>query len=150
MTKIYVLNGPNLNMLGQRLTDLYGDISLDIIEKECHEFAQHHNIDLVFDQTNHEGEFISWLHEAHSNADGVLLNPAAWTHTSIAVADALEILTIPVIECHLSIPFVREDFRKTSYLSKHVDGYIAGFGSRTYMVGLSSLLDLVHKKSLKR
>ena len=113
----YILNGPNLNLLGEREPDIYGTLTLEDIHLQCKEFAQQHNVTIIFEQNNEEGKLINMLHQAHKDADGLIINAGAYTHTSIALADALQILKIPIIEVHLSNIFAREKFRHHSYIS---------------------------------
>jgi 3-dehydroquinate dehydratase-2 len=132
MATVYVLNGPNLNLLGSRETAVYGATTLADIEKLCAGAAKRHGHGVVFRQTNHEGELVDWLHEAKEKSAGVVINPGAYTHTSIALQDAIRAIGIPVIEVHLSNIFAREEFRHHSYVSPVARGVICGFGAKGY------------------
>lgn len=135
---IYVLNGPNLNLLGVREPDIYGRDTLADIETACRARAQSHGFHIVFRQTNVEGELIGWLHEARSAGCAVVLNAAGWTHTSVALHDAVKAIAIPVIETHLSNPAAREPFRHVSYVSMAAKGVIAGFGAHSYLLAIDA------------
>lgn len=143
---IYILNGPNLNMLGLREPEIYGVDTLADIEAACRDRAASHGFDVVFRQTNVEGELVSLIQEARAEADGVILNAAAYTHTSIAIHDALAMLEVPVIEVHLSNVFKREAFRHHSYVSAHAAGVICGFGPDSYLLALDALARLSGKE----
>jgi 3-dehydroquinate dehydratase II len=136
---IYVLNGPNLNLLGLREPEIYGSATLDDIAGDLEDRAK--ELDLVIDmrQSNHEGHLIDWLHEAQARgARAVILNPGGYTHTSIALHDAVRSITTPVIEVHLSNPHAREDFRHISYVGRAARGTIAGFGALSYTLALEA------------
>lgn len=137
---IYVLNGPNLNLLGVREPEIYGYDTLKDIESRCARLLEGSGTGLVFRQTNHEGELIDWIHEAREHACAVILNPAGYGHTSVALLDALKALSIPVIECHLSNPQTREPFRHHSYVSLAAKGIIAGFGPIGYELAVQAVL----------
>ena len=139
---IYVLNGPNLNLLGQREPEIYGRDTLSDIEKRCADLLAPSAIGLVFRQSNHEGELIDWIHEARLDASALVINPAGYGHTSVALLDALKTLAIPVIECHLSNPQTREAFRHHSYVSLVAKGVIAGFGPVGYELAIKAALSL--------
>ena len=136
---VYVLNGPNLNLLGTREPELYGSDTLADIEKLCRAAAAKHGLEVVFRQTNVEGELVNWLQEARTKAAGVLLNAGAYTHTSVAILDALRATTMPVIEVHLSNPFAREQFRHHSFVSPAAKGLICGFGAHSYVLAIDAL-----------
>jgi 3-dehydroquinate dehydratase II len=143
MPTVFVLNGPNLNLLGLREPDIYGHDTLDDIAGRCEDWARELGFDIEFRQSNHEGHLIDWLHEA--NADGakaVILNPGGYTHTSVALHDAVKAIGVPVIEVHLSNPHAREPFRHRSYVSKVARGTIAGFGALGYLVALDAAAKL--------
>ena len=140
---LYILNGPNLNLLGTREPDVYGKATLADIEKLCRDAAKKHGFEIVFRQTNVEGELVDWLHEARTKAAGVVLNAGAYTHTSIAIHDALKATTMPVVEVHLSNPFARESFRHHSYISSVAQGVICGFGAQGYVFAIDALADLL-------
>ncbi len=141
--KILILNGPNLNMLGQREPEIYGFETLDKINSELIEFKNKENIDaeLDFYQTNHEGEIVDKIQEANEIYDGIILNPAAYTHTSIAIADAIKAINIPVVEVHLSNIHSREDYRNISYSAKNTLAQIAGFSKNSYKLALLGLYE---------
>ena len=141
--KILILNGPNLNMLGQREPEIYGIETLDKINSELIEFKNKENIDaeLDFYQTNHEGEIVDKIQEANEIYDGIILNPAAYTHTSIAIADAIKAINIPVVEVHLSNIHSREDYRNISYSAKNTLAQIAGFSKNSYKLALLGLYE---------
>lgn len=141
--KIYVLNGPNLNLLGTREPDIYGYETLDDIAERMEDEARRANTEIDFRQSNHEGHLVDWLHEASAElAQAVILNAGAFTHTSIALYDAIKAITVPVIEVHLSNPHKREDFRHKSYVGMAAKGTIAGFGAMSYMLALEAALEL--------
>ncbi|MEL6286452.1 MAG: type II 3-dehydroquinate dehydratase [Pseudomonadota bacterium] len=144
MTKpIYVLNGPNLNRLGDREPEIYGHETLSDIETRLHGLARAGGLE--FRQTNHEGELVDWLQSARDDASGVILNAAAYTHTSIATHDALRDFPVPVIEVHISNPAAREDFRHTNYVASAATGTIAGLGTLGYDLALQALYALIDK-----
>ena len=145
-TLIYILNGPNLNLLGTREPEVYGRTALDEIESACHSFAADHGVEVKFLQSNHEGQLIDWIHEARGQSASILINPAAFTHTSIAIRDALSACTAPTVEVHLSNIHRREPFRHLSYVSQVATGVICGFGSKTYVLGLQALVWLLQQK----
>ena len=136
---IYVLNGPNLNLLGTRQPEVYGRDTLADVEKLCRTAGAKLGLEVDFRQTNSEGELVTWLHEARTKAAGVLLNAGAYTHTSVALLDAIKAIVIPVIEVHLSNPHARETFRHHSYISPVAKGIVAGFGAQSYEVGLHAI-----------
>ncbi|MGN6363778.1 type II 3-dehydroquinate dehydratase [Asticcacaulis taihuensis] len=140
---IYVLNGPNLNLLGVREPEIYGHDTLSDIESRCLALLEGTGYGLVFRQSNHEGELVDWIQEARTQADALIINPAAYTHTSVALYDALKALSIPIIECHLSNPHAREPFRHHSYVSLAAKGVVAGFGSIGYELAVRAVLSLV-------
>jgi 3-dehydroquinate dehydratase-2 len=137
---IYVLNGPNLNLLGIREPQIYGRASLADVEKLCDAAAQRHGFTLVFRQSNHEGEIVDWIQEALSGkAAGLIINPAGFTTTSIAILDALLTMEAPVIEVHISNIHAREPFRHHSYVSKAARAVICGFGVKGYVLAIDGL-----------
>ncbi|MDA9034457.1 type II 3-dehydroquinate dehydratase [Hyphomicrobiales bacterium] len=138
--RIHILNGPNLNLLGEREPDIYGVSSLKDIENNLVTFANRNEAEVIFRQTNHEGELIELIHEAGKNGDGVIINPAGYTHTSIALYDALLALNIPIIEVHISNIYKREKFRHSSYVSMAANSVISGLGVDGYTVALESML----------
>jgi 3-dehydroquinate dehydratase II len=133
---VLILNGPNLNMLGQRQPEIYGRETLADIEAACRSHAAGHGLTIDFRQSNIEGELVGWIQEARGTARAAILNAGAYTHTSVAILDALLLLDIPVIEVHLSNIHRRESFRHHSYVSKAALGMICGFGSRGYLMAL--------------
>lgn len=140
---IYVLNGPNLNMLGLRQPEIYGRDTLADVEKLCQAAGKRLGLSIVFRQSNHEGELVTWIQEARGKAAGIVLNAGAYTHTSIALLDALSAAEKPCIEVHLSNVFRREDFRHHSYISLAAKGVICGFGPKGYVLALEALADIV-------
>mgnify|MGYP001346338702 FL=1 len=137
---IYILNGPNLNLLGEREPEIYGSESIDDIQKLTEQFAKSKNIEIIFKQTNHEGELIEMIHDARKKSDGLIINPAGYTHTSVAIYDALLSLDIPIIEVHISNIYKREKFRHSSYVSMVANSVISGFGIDGYIFALESML----------
>ncbi|MEZ5994557.1 MAG: type II 3-dehydroquinate dehydratase [Hyphomonadaceae bacterium] len=135
---LYVLNGPNLNLLGTREPDIYGHASLADIEKACAERARQLGRTIVFRQSNIEGELVDWLQEARDKAAAIVLNAGAYTHTSVALHDAIRAIGVPVIETHLSNPAAREDFRHVSLVGKAAKGVIAGFGPTSYLLAVEA------------
>ena len=136
---IYVLNGPNLNLLGTREPEIYGHDTLDDIAGQLEDRARELDLDIDMRQSNHEGHLVDWLHEAQARgAKAVILNAGAFTHTSIAVHDAIKGIRTPVIEVHLSNPHTREDFRHVSFVGRAAKGTIAGFGALSYMLALEA------------
>lgn len=142
---VYVLNGPNLNLLGTREPEVYGHATLADVEALCVRAAD--GATVVFRQTNHEGELVDWVQEARQSASALVINAAGYTHTSIALLDALRTLTIPVIECHLSNPMARESFRYTSYVSLAATGIVSGFGAHSYDLAVKAALRLVRDRA---
>jgi 3-dehydroquinate dehydratase-2 len=140
---IYVLNGPNLNLLGVREPHIYGKTTLDDIRGQCEARAKALGYTVEFRQSNHEGVLVDWIQEARTEASAVVINPAAYGHTSIALLDALKTLSIPVVECHLSHLATREDFRHQTYVSKAASGLIAGFGAKSYELALEAAANLI-------
>ena len=139
--KILVLHGPNLNLLGIREPDVYGSMTLDDINARLLEAGKQSLAEVVCKQSNHEGMLIDALHDARSWADGVIFNPGGYTHTSIALRDAISAIGIPVIEVHLSNVYAREEFRHISMISAVCKGKVVGFGWRSYLLGLRGLVD---------
>ena len=140
---IYIINGPNLNLLGTREPEIYGRATLGEIEKLCAERARNHGLATVFLQSNKEGELVEFLQEARTTAAGVILNAAGYTHTSVAILDAMQILKQPVIEVHLSNPARREDFRHLSYVAKAATGSITGLGVNSYLLAIDAIAALL-------
>lgn len=140
---IYVLNGPNLNLLGVREPHIYGKTTLDDIRGQCEARAKALGHTIDFRQSNHEGELVDWIQQARTDACAVVINPAAYGHTSVALLDALKTLSIPIVECHLSHLATREDFRHQTYVSKAASGLIAGFGAKSYELAIEAATALI-------
>lgn len=146
MTKpIFVLNGPNLNLLGKREPEIYGSGTLGDIQAMLESLAQELGMAIDFRQSNHEGDLVDWLHEAREEASAVIINAGAYTHSSIAIRDAVAAIEIPVIEVHLSNVHAREEFRRHSYLAEAAKGTIAGFGPQSYGLALRAAHSMVVK-----
>jgi 3-dehydroquinate dehydratase-2 len=139
---IYVLSGPNLNLLGTREPEIYGHQTLDDVKRLCEARAQSLGRTVVFRQSNHEGQLIDWIQEARTEGSAVVINPAGYGHTSIAILDALKAVGIPVIECHLSNPAAREPFRRKTYVSLAATGTITGFGAASYELAVEAAAGL--------
>ena len=139
MDKIIILNGPNLNLLGEREKNQYGDFTLKDIEKECEKFASSNNIALTLFQSNIEGELVEKIQKSRNDQHGLIINAGGYTHTSVAIHDALKILKIPIIELHISNIYNREDFRHKSLISKLAKGIICGFGAEGYIMALKAM-----------
>jgi len=139
MARIFVLNGPNLNLLGTREPGIYGGSSLADIERLCRERGRALGLEIDFRQTNHEGLLVDWIQEAGGGAQGIVLNAGAYTHTSVALADAIRAVKLPVVEVHLSNVYARESFRHHSYISGVALGVICGFGAKGYGMALDGL-----------
>jgi 3-dehydroquinate dehydratase-2 len=146
MPKIVILNGPNLNLLGQRQPEIYGRDTLADVEANCRRLAGELGLELEFLQSNHEGELIDWIHAARTSAAGLIINPAAYTHTSVAILDALKTCEFPILEVHISNVHQREAFRHHSYVSLVATGVIAGFGIHGYELALRHLGRLLKPK----
>jgi len=142
---LYVLNGPNLNLLGEREPDIYGRETLADVQAICEAAAD--GFTVVFRQSNHEGELVDWIQEARTKASALVINPAAYGHTSVAILDAVKALSIPVIECHLSNLFAREAFRHHSFITPVASGLIAGFGSGSYDLAVRAAVKLVRQRT---
>jgi 3-dehydroquinate dehydratase-2 len=140
---VYLLNGPNLNLLGMRQPEIYGRETLADVERDCRALCADLKLDLRFFQSNREYELIDWIHEARDVAGGLVINPAAFTHTSVALLDALNAFDHPVIEIHISNVHKREEFRRHSYVSLRADGVIAGCGTQGYQLALRRLAALI-------
>lgn len=144
---IFILNGPNLNTLGVREPSVYGPDTLDGIRALCAEKAQAFGDSIEFRQTNHEGELVDWVQEAARRGQALVINPAAYGHTSIALHDALKLLSAPVIEVHLSQPAAREPFRAHSYVTSLAVGLISGLGALSYVLGVEAACRLAAQRS---
>jgi len=140
---VFVLNGPNLNLLGKRQPHIYGHETLADVERDCRALAAELRLELRFHQSNREYEIIDWIHEAREIAGGIVINPAAFTHYSIAILDALNTFDHPIIEVHISNVHKREEFRHRSFVSMRADGVIAGLGTQGYLLGLRRVAKLI-------
>ena len=143
--KILILNGPNLNTLGTRQPEVYGTATLGDIEAACRKRAKSLGLSIDFRQSNGEGELVDWIQEARGAADGILINPGAYSHTSVAILDALLAVELPVVEVHLSNIHKRESFRRHSYVSQAARGVICGFGPHGYVMALDALAELIDR-----
>lgn len=139
---IYVLSGPNLNLLGTREPEIYGHYTLDDVRALCEARASSLGFSIVFRQSNHEGALVDWIQEAREAACALVINPAAYGHTSIAILDALKMLSFPVIECHLSNLAAREAFRRETYVSLAATGLVSGFGAKSYELAVEAAAGL--------
>ena len=147
MSSVLILNGPNLNLLGTRQPEVYGKTTLSDIEQMCRDKAEHLHLNMDFRQSNLEGEMVDLIHAAHGTHDGIILNAGAYTHTSIALMDAISSVELPTIELHLSNIHAREPFRHRSYISKVALGVICGFGATGYVLALQAMA--LHLESIK-
>ena len=146
---VYVLNGPNLDLLGTREPEIYGHATLADVEKLCRATAKQHELAIEFRQSNHEGEIIDWIHEARDEqAAGLIINPAGYTHTSVAILDALLALDAPIVEVHISNIHTREAFRRHSYVSKAARAVVCGFGVEGYALAIKGLAGMLGAKNL--
>lgn len=141
MFRVLVLHGPNLNLLGDREPSIYGTASLDLINEALYKLGTELGAELVIRQSNLEGELVTWIQEARRDCHGIIINPAAYTHTSIAIRDALAAVDLPTIEVHLSNVYRREEFRRHSYVSGVALAQISGFGSSGYLLALRGLCE---------
>jgi 3-dehydroquinate dehydratase-2 len=144
---VFVLNGPNLNLLGKRQPHIYGHETLADVERDCRALAEELGLELRFHQSNREYEIIDWVHEAREIAGGIVINPAAFTHYSVAILDALNAFDAYVLEVHISNVHKREEFRHHSFVSARADGVIAGFGTQGYLLALRRMARLLEAKS---
>lgn len=147
--KILVIHGPNLNLLGQREPEVYGQATMDSINQDIAGAAKQEHIEVSFFQSNHEGEIVDTIGKAGKDFDGILINPAAYTHTSIAIRDALLGCGIPAVEVHLSNIYKREEFRRHSMTAPACAGVITGFGGQSYLLGFRGLISICRKGSGK-
>lgn len=143
--RIFVLNGPNLNLLGKRQPEVYGHETLADVEDRCRTLSGELGIEIEFRQTNAEHILIDWIHEARDGADGIIINPAAYTHTSVAILDALKTCDVPILEVHISNVHQRESFRHHSYVSLAATGVIAGFGTHGYLLALLHMAHIANE-----
>jgi len=141
MVSILVLNGPNINLLGTRQPEVYGRTTLPEIEQSCYQLAKELGISLAFEQSNHEGVLIDLIHAAQGVHDGIIVNAGAYTHTSLAIMDAIASVGLPALELHLSNVHAREEFRHHSFLSKVTFGMICGFGPKGYLLAMQAMAD---------
>ena len=144
MKRILVIHGPNLDLLGQREPAIYGKITLQQINNQLKKVAKKKKVSLTFKQSNHEGEIVDSIGKSKNKFDALLINPAAYTHTSVAIRDAIAASGILTVEVHLSNIYSREEFRQKSLISPVVKGTILGFGAKSYILGLEALIDLIH------
>lgn len=147
LPQIAVLNGPNLNLLGLRQPEVYGSGTLDDVETLCAETAEAVGLAIDFRQTNGEGELITWVQECRGRAAGIVINPAGYTHTSVALMDALLAVEVPIIEVHVSNIHRRDEFRHHSYVSRAATGVICGLGVRGYALALSAMAELLMERA---
>ena len=147
MKNILIINGPNLNLLGNREENFYGNTSLDKIKSICEDHCKKNEIKCIFFQSNHEGELIEQIHTVDKKFDGLIINPAAYTHTSVALLDALRATSRPKIEIHISNIYAREDYRRKSITSEAVSGVICGLGENGYLLAIDAIKNLIYNKS---
>ena len=145
MNKIIILNGPNLNLLGEREKNQYGNLTLKDVEKNCNDYAKQNKIQLSLFQSNIEGELVDQIQNSRNSQDGLIINAGGYTHTSVAIHDALKILQIPIIELHISNIYNREEFRHKSLISKVAKGIICGFGVNGYLMSLQAMNKFIEK-----
>ena len=145
MNKIIILNGPNLNLLGEREKNQYGSFTLNDVENKCKEYAVKNDIELSLFQSNIEGELVDQIQSSRESQDGLIINAGGYTHTSVAIHDALKILKIPIIELHISNIYNREDFRHKSLISNVAKGIICGFGADGYIMSIEALNKFLKK-----
>jgi 3-dehydroquinate dehydratase II len=143
---VFVLNGPNLNLLGKRQPQIYGYETMTDVEADCRRAAEAARLEVRFHQSNREYEIIDWIHEAREIAGGIIINPGAFTHTSVAILDALNAFEGPVFEVHISNVHKREAFRHHSFVSLRADGVIAGFGAQGYSLAMQRVAHLIDSK----
>ena len=144
MKKILIINGPNLNLLGNREKNFYGETTLENIESLCLQHCKENEISCEFFQSNHEGDLIEKIHSVEKDFDGIIINPAAFTHTSIALLDALRATSKPKLEIHISNIYAREDYRRKSITSEAVHGVICGFGEYSYILAIDAIKKLIY------
>ncbi|WP_372785422.1 type II 3-dehydroquinate dehydratase [Phenylobacterium sp.] len=144
---IYVLSGPNLNLLGAREPEIYGHQTLEDVQRLCEARASALGCTVVFRQSNHEGELIDWIQEAREKSAALVINPAGYGHTSVAILDALKMVGVPVVECHLSNPAAREAFRHQTYVSLAATGTVSGFGAASYELAVEAAAGLARQAS---
>ena len=147
MSNILIINGPNLNLLGEREKDKYGNVSFEEIKKNCLSFSKDHNINLTFFQSNVEGEIVNEIQKARKKQNCLIINAGGYTHTSVAIHDALKILNIPIIELHITNIYKREEFRHKSLISKVASGIICGLGTEGYTLALKASINLLKNEN---
>ena len=147
MTKILIINGPNLNLLGSREKNFYGNTTIEKIKSLCEDQCKNYGMECVFFQSNHEGELIEKIHSVDKAFAGIIINPAAYTHTSIALLDALRATSKPKIEIHISNIYAREDYRRKSVTSEAVNGVICGFGENGYVLAIDAIKNLIYNRA---
>ncbi|MBU1086502.1 MAG: type II 3-dehydroquinate dehydratase [Candidatus Omnitrophica bacterium] len=145
MKNILVIHGPNLNLLGEREPDIYGKVTLETINNNILIWAKKNNMKVDITQSNHEGEIVDIIGKANSTYAALLINPAAYTHTSVAIRDAISAVGIPTVEVHLSNIYAREEFRHTSLIAPVSSGQVSGFGQHSYILGLEAILTIINK-----
>ncbi len=143
MRKILVIHGPNLNLLGKREPEVYGKVTIDEINKDLEKLAKAKKVTLEIVQSDHEGEIVELIGKAKGRISAILINPAAYTHTSVAIRDAISAVSIPAVEVHLSNIYAREEFRHTSLIAPVAKGQVSGFGKMSYMLGLEAAIGLI-------
>lgn len=146
MAKILVIHGPNLDLLGKRQPEIYGTYSLDGINQQLQKLAQKEKVEIEFLQSNHEGEIVDAIGQAKNKYDAILINPAAYTHTSVAIRDAIDAVNLPTVEVHLSNIYAREEFRHTSLIAPVALGQVCGFGIDSYSLGLQATIKMLKSK----
>ena len=146
MAKILVIHGPNLNLLGTREKDVYGELTIDEINTSLKKLAKENKIDIDIVQSNHEGDIVELIGKSKKEVDAILINPAAYTHTSVAIRDAISGTSIPTVEVHLSNIYAREEFRHTSLTAPVAQGQVTGFGLDSYLLGLVAAISLTKKR----
>ena len=145
MRKILVIHGPNLNLLGTREVDVYGSVTIGEINKDLKKHAKARKVALEIVQSNHEGDIVEKVGSASGKFDAILINPAAYTHTSVAIRDAISAVSIPTVEVHLSNIYAREEFRHTSLIAPVARGQVSGFGKMSYILGLEAAISMIGK-----
>ena len=147
MSKIIIVNGPNLNLLGEREKKQYGNFTLKDVETNCEEFAKNNKLAIAFYQSNIEGEIVNKIQDSRNNFDGLIINAGGYTHTSVAIHDALKIIKFPIIELHISNIYNREEFRHKSLISKVAKGVICGFGAEGYIMALNAMKSILKNEN---
>ena len=145
--KIIIINGPNLNLLGEREKEKYGNVTLSQIEKDCRNFAKKKGIQVTFKQSNIEGKIVDFIQDSRKKYDGLIINAAGYTHTSVAIRDSLMILNIPVVELHITNIYNREKFRHKSLISKTARSIISGFGVKGYILAIEGLIEIIKNEN---